>query len=799
MGLLDRLILWMVKPSVNKNAKKNLPELDGSLQMPGLSKPVKVYRDKWGVPHIYAENMNDLAFAQAYVHAQDRLWQMDIQRRVARGQLSEIVGKAALDTDRATRTLGFERLAKDDYERCPQELKDYLNSYIQGVNTFVERHGDKLPPEFKLLKYKPRAWDVIDILAFARMLGWQMSFAWFGDIVRARIVDKVGMEKAMELEIHYPEHNPSGLDKVGEVNLVLDDGKLEALNGPWLKPIKGSNAWAVSPGKTKSGKAILCNDPHLPLSQPAIWYENHLSIPELEVTGVSLPGVPLVMIGHNRDIAWGMTLAFTDIQDVYIEKFTDATNTHYEFKGETLEAETITETIKIKGEKDHLEKVIITRHGPVISDITGFEHGKLTLRSKALEESDMIQGWFGLNQSKDWNDFVASMKHIKAPALNVPYADTKGNIGYWVTGAVPIRKENAGMLPAEGWTGEHDWKGDVPFEEMPHTYNPEKGYVITCNHKIIPDDYPYYLGNAWMNGYRANRLEQLFSAKAKFDLNDMKKMQMDTMCLPALEFTKHFKGLRLDDLNLELMKQQLLNWDGNLTTTSVPGCIYQVTRHFMIHSLLDKHLGTEIADYFKGKSFSDTLIPQTEFYGHDTSTLLRMLDNPDSWWVQEAGGRDEWMAASLQQAHQFLTERLGEHMEDWQWGSIHHLTMHHPIGAKKPLDKLFNQGPFSLPGDTDTLCQTAIAAHAPLGDHICAPSYRQIIDMGNFSNSVSIMPPGQSGNILSEHYNDQLPMWLEGKYHPMLWTREEVELNKKHLLELLPESKAAVDLDLTNN
>lgn len=796
MGLIDRLLLWLVKPSVNKSALKNLPTIDGTLQIEGLKSAVKIYRDKWGIPHIYADNLNDLAFAQAFVHVQDRLWQMDLMRRVARGQLSEVIGKDGLNTDRATRTLGFDRLAAKDIEELDPILKGYLDSYVAGANAAIKKVGNELPPEYKLLKFKPRNWELLDVLSVARLLAWQMSFAWFGEILRARLIDKVGLEQAMELEIEYPTDNPSGLDKVGEVNKVLDDGLLEALNGPFLKPIKGSNAWSVSGSRTKSGSAILCNDPHLPLSQPAIWYENHLSSPGMEVTGVSLPGVPLVMIGHNKNIAWGMTLAFTDIQDVYVEQFTSGRMTHYMHKGEELEPTVVNEVIKIKGEKDHTERVVITKHGPVISSIVGEPQKKLSLRSKALEKSGMIQGWFQLNHARNWNDFLNSMKHINAPALNVPYADTEGNIGYWVTGEVPIRKGNNGLVPSSGWTGEDDWVGTVPFEDMPHTFNPEKGYVVTCNHKIVTEEHPHYFGNAWMNGYRAKRLEELFAQKEKFDLFDMQKMQRDTVCTPALEFIKHFKGLRLDDLNVELMKQQLLGWDGNLTTETIAGSIYQATRHCMIELVIGTKLGPELTSFYKGAGMDPSLVPQTEFYGHDTSALLRMLDNPDSWWLKEAGGKEKVMADSLTAAFEYLKERLGEDMDNWKWGNMHTLVFHHPIGAKKPFNQIFDQGPYPIPGDTDTLFQTACLAHDPLGDHITAPSYRQIIDMGDLSRSIAVMPAGQSGNIHSENYTDQAEMWLEGKYHPMYWTREEVELNKKHLLELIPTPSKEPDLTI---
>lgn len=786
MGLLEKLTLLVLKPIVRKKSRRSLPQLDGALPMEDLSAPVKIYRDEWGVPHIYGANLNDTSFAQGYVHAQDRLWQMEINRRVSRGQLSEVIGPSTLDTDRASRILGFDRLAAEDFAAMPDTLKTALEHYALGVNAFIKDNGHKLPPEYGLLKITPRPWEPLDSLAFARLLAWQMSYAWYGELVRGKIIEKVGEEMARELEIHYPETNPAGLAYGTEANLIMENGLLEAFKGPLLQAIGGSNAWAVSAAKSRTGRPILCNDPHLPLLQPAIWYQNHLHCPQLHATGVSLPGVPLVMIGHNNHIGWGMTLAFTDIQDIFIEKFTDSSLTHYEFKGETLPATIIAESIKVKGAEDHLEKVVLTHHGPVISGVVKGGDFKLALASKALGPSTMMQGWYELNVATGWNDFVGAAKKITAPALNVPYADSKGNIGYWVTGEVPLRKKGDGSQPAPGWTGEYEWEGNVPFEEMPYSYNPAKGYIVTCNHKIIPDNYTHNLGNAWMNGYRANRFDALAAKKDKFSFDDMKAWQTDIYCTPGPLFAAHMKGLRLDDLRLETMKQILLNWDGTLHTESVAGSIYETTKYYLFQNLLGSKLDAELMAGLRGATFNPNLLPQGEFYGHDTSMLLRMLNNPDSLWLKEAGGKDAALVKALQNAFEYLSQKLGPETAEWQWGKLHKAEFHHTLAQKTPLNKIFNQGEFSLPGNTDTLYQTAVMAHDPKGHNVVAPSFRQILDPVKWEDSVCVMPPGQSGNILSPYYSNQLPLWLEGKYHPMLWKQEDVISKQRHLLELLP-------------
>ncbi|CAN5348901.1 penicillin acylase family protein [soil metagenome] len=650
----------------------------------------------------------------------------------------------------------------------------------------MQSNLQNLPPEFGLLKLIPKPWEPVDSLAFARLLSWQMSYAWYGELVRGKIIEKVGEEMARELEIHYPDINPSTLDAGNESNLIMEGGLLKAFKGPFLQALGGSNAWVVSAARSRTGRPMLCNDPHLPLLQPAIWYENHLNCPEMHVTGVSLPGVPLVMIGHNEQIGWGMTLAFTDIQDIFIEKFTDNSLTHYEFKGETLEATIIAESIKVKGEADHLEKVVITHHGPIISGMVASGDFKLSLASKALGPSTMMQGWFDLNRATGWNDFVGAMKKITAPALNVPYADNQGNIGYYVTGEVPIRKAGDGSTPSPGWTGEYEWIGNVPFKEMPYALNPAKGYLVTCNHKIIPKDYKHNLGNAWMNGYRANRFDKLAAKKEKFSFEDMQAWQNDVYCTPGPLFANHLKGLRLDDLRLEAMKQAMLNWDGMLTTESIAGSIYETTKYYLFNRLLEGKLGAELMSELRGATFNPNLLPQGEFYGHDTSMLLRMLDNVDSLWIKAAGGKEQVLQLALNDAYEYLSEKLGPELQAWQWGKLHKAAFHHTLAQKAPLDKIFNQGEFSLPGNTDTLFQTAVMASDPRGHNIIAPSFRQILEPTKWSDSVCIMPPGQSGNLLSPHYNDQLPLWLEGKYHPMLWKLDDVIARQLHKLELLP-------------
>ncbi|MCP4428899.1 MAG: penicillin acylase family protein, partial [Chloroflexi bacterium] len=654
-------------------------------------------------------------------------------------------------------------------------------AYADGVNAFLNHPQTKLPVEFTLVRHKPEPWQPVDTLAFTRVMIWQLSHAWHGELVRAQIVDKVGAEHAADLEIRYPEKSPLTLPGGIEFNLFDENGVLGAGTGPFLGRSMGSNGWAVSGEKSMTGRPFLCNDMHLPVSAPMLWYEVHLNAPDYHVTGVSLPGAPMVLVGHNDHIAWGATLAFTDCEDLYVEKMDADLPYRYQYKGEWHDAEVINEAILVQGRKEpHIEQVLVTRHGPIISDAVGYSKQRLAVQSMALRPSTAMQGWYNLNYATGWDDFVEAMRLIDAPQLNFPYADTDGNIGYWVSGKVPVRAKGDGKIPVPGWTGEYEWVGEVPFEEMPHAFNPARGHVITTNQRIVGDDYPHFLGDVWMNGYRAQRLEELFAAKEKLSADDFKAMHVDFASIPGLELVAKLDDFSSDDgdmlsADVQLALKLLRGWDGVLATDSVGGAVYEVARYTLVCNLLEPGLGEELAFQVMGQGFHPLLMGAHEFYGHDTVIMLRLLDEPDNWWVKEAGGWTAVIANSLKQAIQWLRDELGPNSDDWQWGRIHRISFEHALGLQKPLDQAFNRGPFPIGGDTDTPCQTAINPSEPYDNRAWAPSVRFIMDMGDLSRSMIIFPMGQSGQIGSPHYDDWNELWLAGEYHPQLWTREQVE------------------------
>ncbi len=787
MSAFQNAISSVLRSGLTFMSKRRLPQIDGVLKMPGLTTSVEVIRDRWGIPHIYATNSHDLFFAQGFVHAQDRLWQMELNRRTATGRLSEIFGEVALDTDRAVRTFGFARLAQIDLDNAADDVFDVLKAYTEGVNAFLQQPSASLPIEFTLIHHTPEPWTLLDSMAFMRVMVWQLSHAWYGEIVRAQILEAVGPERAAELEIHYPATNPTTLPQGIEFNAIDTHGLLQALRGPFLDQGKGSNAWCVSGSKTTTGAPLLGNDPHLPLMLPSLWYKMHLVGGSLNTIGISLPGVPMVLIGHNARLAWGITLAFTDCEDLVIEKLDPARPNKYRFRNELRTANVVREEIRVKGRaQPHVEEVTITHHGPIISDVIGYSGKRLAVNSMALRPSRVAQGWLLLNQAQGWDDFVNAMRLIEAPQLNVAYADVGGNIGYWCTGRVPIRAQGKGDVPVPGWTGEYEWTGEVPFEEMPHALNPQQGYVVTCNHRIVPDDYPHFLGEVWMNGYRARRSVEMFESKGKLSIDDLRALQSDFFCPPGVEFAQRVGRLTTADPDAALALDLLRQWDGCLTPETIGGTIYEVTRYTLVRNVFEAALGQSLTNRVLGKGFHPLLMTANEFYGHDTVTILRWLDHPQSWWMQQAGGHAAVLTRSLKQAIEWLRATLGADQTQWQWGRLHRATFPHAMALQKPLDRVFNRGPYPIGGDTDTVCQVAMLPDDPYDGKAWAPTYRQLVDLGDLSRSQWIYAPGQAGQLGHKHYDDLIDLWRKGETIPMLWTREQVEGAAEGKLVLSP-------------
>lgn len=772
MTLFHNILGAALKPAVQFTSRRRLPQYDGRLYLPGLHTGVTVTRDEWGIPHLWAANRHDLFFAQGVVQAQERLWQMEINRRAATGRLAALFGESVLESDRLTRTMGFARLAAASLPALPANRRAELQAYTDGVNAYLASNPP-LPVEFSLVGHRPEPWQLTDTLAFSRLQSWAMSTGWAGELVRAQLQERVGPHLASQLDTSYAPTNPATLPAGIEFNQLTLDGLLKTIVGPFLGKGsldgagRGSNGWVIAASKSATGHAILANDVHLPLSTPSIWFYMHLhSADGYQAAGVSQAGAPYILIGHNAHIAWGITLAFTDVEDLFIEKLDD-TGRYYQFGDDWRPLTVVEERIEIKGKPDFIEPVRLSHHGPIVSDLLATGNQVLSMASMALRPDTNIEGFAALNEAQTWDDFVAAMRFIESPPLNIVYADRQDNIGYWVTGRVPIRASGHGLLPTPGWTAQHEWLGEIPFEQMPHALNPACGYLITCNNRIVGDNYPHYLGSVWMNGYRARRLEQLISQQEKISLDDCRRFQFDFYSIPGRELTDRLAQLQPTDPDASLSLGLLRQWDGWLGSDSVGGAVYKVLVYHLAHLILDEKLGPDLSLKLLGKGEHPLLHPTNEFFGYWTVNLLRLLDNPDSdWW----GGRPEAiLQQALSQTTQTLRQRLGDAPDQWQWGRLHQVTFAHVLGVQPPLDQIFNQGPVPIGGDTDTVNQTAIRPESPYHNNAFSVSYRQIIDLSDFNNCQAMYAPGQSGHLASPHYGDLIQPWLTGGYFPIPW------------------------------
>ncbi|GER89220.1 peptidase S45 [Dictyobacter vulcani] len=628
---------------------RQLSSKNGTFQLDGLHEAVEVVTDPYGVPHIYAANEDDLYFAQGYVHAQDRLWQMDLHRRIGAGRLSEILGPMTLEVDRFSRRLGMHRAAVADTATLPDHDRHILEAYARGVNSFITHHKNKLSVEFTILGYQPEPWQPSDTLQWGKVQAWSLNGNWETELIRARIISKIGPERAVKLEAGYdPQHPliiPPGVAYQGiNLGLLEQYEQLQTLSG--FSIMGGSNNWVVDGTMTESGAPLLCNDPHLGQAAPSIWYECHLIAGDLDVTGASFPGAPGVIIGHNQHIAWGVTNAVSDVQDLYVEKFNPENPRQYEFRGQWAEAEVIREEILVKGnEQPVVEEVRVTRHGPIITHLPAISQaqtteGELTelplaLRWTSLEAGTLLTAVRQINRASNWQEFQHALRSWDTPAQNFVYADNAGNIGYTMAGNIPIRAKGQSIVPVPGWSGEYEWTGRIPFEELPRTYNPDQHFLVTANHRVVNDDYPYYITHEWLNGYRAQRIQDLLTSKKKLTVADMAEIQHDQYCLPAAEIVPYILQIEPANAMARAAQEILQTWDYQLRPDSIGASLYSTFVRKLERLVLDAVLGDDedLLHNYLGKSIS-ALGTLNGYAGRTRPLLLRLLrEQQDSWFA----------------------------------------------------------------------------------------------------------------------------------------------------------------------
>jgi penicillin amidase len=766
--------------------RRSLPPRRGTLRLAGLNASVEVIRDHWGVPHVFAESIRDALFAQGYVQAQDRLWQMELGRRLVSGRLTEIFGPETLEADRLMRRVGLHRAAQAEVSRASSDGLSYLEAYAAGVNAFLETVGRRLPPEFLILRFRPAPWTAADSLAIGKYVAWMLSGNWDTEIVRSWVVERLGPEVAAQVEPLYPAGLPMilppGTESAGLGLSILDElRKVEELAG-----VHGgaSNNWVIDGSRSTTGKPLLANDPHLPLQMPSIWYELHLNGGALNAAGVALPGVPGVVIGHNERIAWGITAAMADGDDLFLERINPDNPRQYEYKGVWVDGDLIREEIQVRGQAQPVvEEVLVTRHGPIIGPAIPGETRALAMRTTAAEPRDQAQAIMGLNLADNWEGFREAMRQWPAPPLNFIYADVEGNIGYQMAGLVPQRAKGYGLVPSPGWTGEYDWTGFIPFDEMPFAANPERHYVVTANNQVVDNEYPHFLSAEYIDGYRAQRIAQLLEAKEKHSTDDFRAIQSDVYSIPARELAGHMLALHPADEDAQRALNFVRVWDGRLAADSVAATIVEAFYLNLLRRTLSEKLGP-LTDHFLGKEVHPA-IPDASYFVRCTSWLLRLVQEQPARWFPGRAWR-EVMEQSLTDAIAELRSQLGDDMSRWTWGRIHYAPFEHVMGRVRALRPVFNRGPMPVGGDMNTIANACYLGTRPWAVYSYAASYRQIIDLSDLNRSLAILPGGQSGHPASRHYADMIGPWARGDYHPLPFDRAEVERHAEGRLTLAP-------------
>ena len=785
--------------------RRPLPKTNGTLYLAELHEPVEIVTDRYGVPHIYAHNEDDLYLAQGYVHAQYRLWQMELNRRVGSGRLSEIFGELTIEADRFARRLGMHRAAEAGWRALSPHSTRILNAYTRGVNAFISSHRNNLPIEFTLLRVNPAPWQPTDTIQWSKMMGWNLGGNWETEIVRARLVAKLGPEQAAKLETGYdPTHPliiPPGVAYSGaNLDMLEQYAALKQLSGFGL--LGGSNNWVVDGTMTTTGAPILCNDPHLGQAAPSIWFECHLIAGDHDVVGASFPGAPGIVIGHNRHVAWGVTNAVSDVEDLYIEKFNPENPNQYEFMGHWEEAQVYREEIAVKGRQEPIiEEVRVTRHGPILTTIKGSTDAQnggqptelpLALRWTGLEQHGIVDAIEQMALSTNIDEFRSALRSWDVPAQNFVFADTQGNIGYLMAGAIPTRAQGQALLPSPGWTGEYEWTGLIPFEELPQVTNPPQHFIVTANNRVIDDTYPHYITHEWLNGYRAQRIRNLLTSKTKLSLSDMAAIQADYYSLPAEAIVPHMLSVA-PRTQLAVQAQEILRtWNHVLTPNSAGAALYTTFLRKLEHIIFATFLGDD-DEVLKGYLGVGTtfLAISNGYTSRSKPLIIRLLqERDDSWFANSVmpNGPRTWSSALLSAFEATLDElqgKLGDNPTLWHYGQIHKMTYAHPLGRVKPLDKIFNRGPYPVGGDIDTVNMGSVSPVEPEAV-MTVPSFREIVNLADLAASLSIHAPGQSGHPGSKHYDDFIKRWLNVEHHPMLFDHEMIDEQAAGKLRMIP-------------
>lgn len=725
-------------------AEASLAQVQGNIELAGLGDSVEVLRDRWGIAHIYAQSTEDLFFAQGFVAAQDRLWQLEMWRRTGEGRLSEIAGPQAFERDRLARLLRYRGDMDAEWTAYHPQGRTIITAFVNGVNAFIEHCADNPPVEFKLTGVEPEPWT--PEVPLLRMAGLPMTRNALAELRLARTVNELGVEEANRRDQPDPWQElrvPRGLDVSeipAEVIDVLETGYAPLPRIPVLEqfrtesappdtdqPPAGSNNWVVSGSMTTTGQPMLANDPHRRISLPSLRYLVHLRAPGWNVIGSGEPALPGVAIGHNERIAWGLTIVGIDQQDIFVEQVNPTNRNEVRWRGAWEPLRVEIDTIWIKDEGPREVELKFSRHGPIIFEDT-LHHRAYAFRSVLSEPG--TAGYLAslrLDQAQNWEEFLAAMDHWLVPSENMIYADVDGNIGWQAAGMTPIRSGTwVGRLPVPG-SGRYDWRGFRPMRQLPREHNPARGYITTANHNIMPPGYSPPLGYSWASPERYHRLDDVLSDSSGFSIEDFERLQQDVYSNGAAQVKAVLEGMSFEDARLDRARALLVDWDARLNRDSPSAALYEAWR------------------------------------ATSHNTLSDMIGTPSR--------RDSLLRISLAAAIDSLERSQGKDWSAWRWGKMHQTLFTHSVSSA------FDLPAVERPGDRTTVNVT--------GQH--GASFREIIDLADWDNSVGTSVPGQSGQPASPHYGDLLELWANGQYFPLAYTREAVETNMEHRLVLKPQ------------
>ncbi len=778
--------------------RRSFPQTDGVIEIPGLDAVVEVYRDSFGIPHIYASTEHDLFMAQGFIHSQDRFWQMEFSRRIGAGRLSEILGRSALDNDAFIRTLGWRRVAALEIELLTSEERADLEAYAEGVNTYINTNQGQLGLEFTILgltgvKFEPEPWTPIDSLTWGKVMAWDLGGNMDSELARANIAARLGTPAVNTLMPPYSDDFPIIVPHLltGSTIQAVPDAVFDTHflgSGDDI----GSNSWVLSGKLTQTGTPILANDPHLGIQMPSIWYEIGLHCEPVSpqcpynVVGSSFASLPGVIIGHNDYIAWGVTNLGPDVQDLFIERINPDNPNQYEFNNQWVDMEIVREEILIAGEDDPVViNVRITHHGPIINDVVGGIEDEwslgwqpLALSWTALQPGTITRSVLMLDKAQNWDQFRDALRYWDVPSQNFVYADVEGNIGYQAPGRIPIRNSGDGSVPVPGWNGKYEWVNYIPFDNLPRSFNPPEGYIVTANNAVVGPDFRYFLSMDWAPGYRARRIVELIEADTSLSLEDIQAIQGDSSPIYSQDILPYLLALSPSEAQVTQALDLLRGWDGRAVRDSAGAALFEATRIHLIDATFADELGEHLLDQLRSSL---------------SVALINFLPDPTSHWFDdtdtpEAEGRDEILLEALEAAIEELTDELGRSMANWRWGDLHTATFENQSLGQSgigPIEAIFNRGPVSVDGSIATVNNTGYSMNNPY-EVRTVPSFRQIVDLGDLGRSVSMHTTGQSGHPFHTHYDDMIDPWRNIEYHPMLWNRQLIEAVADSHLTLTP-------------